>query len=97
VAERSLWLGICRILWGFDITPKLDEQGQPILPDPEELTEGIVVQPATFPVNIKPRSQHLAEVITREWIDAEEKNLDPTTKQWLTVPLGLSKAVKKSV
>ena len=34
VAERSLFLNIARLLWGFDILPTVDENGKELLPDP---------------------------------------------------------------
>lgn len=37
VAERSLFLGMSRLLWGFNISPKLDSSGRPILPDQEKV------------------------------------------------------------
>ncbi|KAF5372980.1 hypothetical protein D9758_001784 [Tetrapyrgos nigripes] len=32
LALNSLFINISRLLWGFDITPALDEQGNPVLP-----------------------------------------------------------------
>jgi cytochrome P450 len=86
VAERSLFLGISRMLWAFDISPKLDDQSQPILPNPDVLTQGFVVLPVEFPAQIRPRSASRADVVTREWEVAQEECLDPTTKQWITAP-----------
>jgi cytochrome P450 len=40
IAERSLFLGISRMLWGFDFSKPLDENGQPITPDIEDLRGG---------------------------------------------------------
>jgi len=34
VAERSLFLGVARLAWAFDITPEKDEKGRDVLPDP---------------------------------------------------------------
>lgn len=42
VAERSLFLGMSRILWAFDIEPQVDELGNKILPNPDNLTQGFV-------------------------------------------------------
>ena len=34
VAEKSLFLNIARLLWGFDVLPAVDESGNEVLPDP---------------------------------------------------------------
>ncbi|KAJ9645508.1 hypothetical protein H2204_001088 [Knufia peltigerae] len=94
VAERSLFLGISRILWAFEITPKLNSQGQPILPDPNELTQGFVVLPVDFPAQIKPRSKERADMVRRAWEQAQSECLDPETKQWITTPPQLQTTTK---
>lgn len=84
VAERSLFLAISRILWGFDITPALDNQGKPILPDTEKLTQGFVCMPEEFRATITPRSDARKQKMIDEWETAQKENLDPVTKQWRT-------------
>ncbi|EHY61259.1 hypothetical protein HRR80_009080 [Exophiala dermatitidis] len=86
VAERSLFLGISRILWGFNIEPVTDAAGNKILPDQEKLTQGFVCMPEEFPAKITPRSQARADQIIREWNEAQDRFLDPQTKQWLHKP-----------
>lgn len=86
VAERSLFLGMSRILWAFDIEPQVDELGNKILPNPDNLTQGFVCMPEEFPVVIKPRSKERAEKVSKEWEDAQRECLDPETNQWLQVP-----------
>jgi cytochrome P450 len=88
VAERSLFLGISRMLWAFDIKPALDAQGKPIYPDPEKLTQGFVCMPEEFPARIIPRSKERAAVVTKDWEDAK-KLIDPVTKQWKQIPEGM--------
>ncbi|ERS95312.1 cytochrome P450 [Sporothrix schenckii 1099-18] len=82
VAERSLFLAMSRILWGFDITPALDASGQPDLPDQEKLTQGFVCMPQEFRATIRPRSEARKQLIEAEWEAAQTENLDPVTKQW---------------
>lgn len=94
VAERSLFLGISRILWAFNIEPALDQQGQPILPDPDNLTQGFVCLPEEFPAKITPRSKARAERVVQEWKEAEQECLDPETKQWRQSYLESGKYVK---
>lgn len=84
VAERSLFLAMSRILWAFDIAPALDETTkEPILPDPDRLTQGFVCMPEEYPARITPRSPERADRVVQEWKKAERESLDSTTKQWL--------------
>jgi len=87
VAERSLFLGVARILWAFDILPKTGADGEPILPDQEKLTQGFVCMPEIFSARIVPRSLERANLVRREWKDAEEGLLDARTKQWISSPI----------
>jgi cytochrome P450 len=87
VAERSLFLGMSRILWAFNIEPALDGQGKPIIPDQEKLTQGFVCMPEEFPAKIIPRSKERADIVMAEWNAAEKECLDPVTKQWNTHPI----------
>jgi hypothetical protein len=82
VAERSLFLGISRLLWGFNIEPEMDGDGKPILPDQEKLTQGFVCSPEEFKVKITPRSESRKTVIVEAWKSAEKECLDDVTKQW---------------
>ncbi|KAB5578068.1 putative cytochrome P450 oxidoreductase [Coniochaeta sp. 2T2.1] len=91
VAERSLFLGMSRILWAFNIEPALDNQGKPIIPDQDKLTQGFVCMPEEFPAKITARSKERADVVTNEWKAAEKECLDPETKQWKTQPVSAKK------
>lgn len=89
VAERSLFLGMSRMLWAFDIRPELDAvTGKEILPDPDHLTQGFVCMPEGFQARITPRDEKRAEMVTREWEEAKEL-LDPVTMQWRKTPEGM--------
>ncbi len=86
VAERSLYLGIARLVWAFDFTPAVDKTtGQEIIPDAEKLTQGFVCMPEPYQATITARSAERAEIIRREW-KAAQTSLDPKTKQWIEVP-----------
>lgn len=87
VAERSLFLGISRMLWAFDILPAIGPDGETVLPDQEKLTQGFVCMPELFPARIAPRSPERARIVRREWKDAEEVLLDASTKQWISSPI----------
>jgi len=82
VAERSLFIGIARLMWAFDVSPATGADGQPIIPNPDSYTSGFVVMPTPFKARLTPRSQQKAEVVRAEWKQAEEELLDPVTKQW---------------
>lgn len=85
VAERSLFLGISRMLWAFDFRPALDRStGEKIIPDPEQLTQGFVCMPVPYQVSVTARSPARASLVESEWEDAQ-KSLDPDTKQWIQV------------
>ncbi|KAL9107790.1 MAG: hypothetical protein Q9187_008378 [Circinaria calcarea] len=85
VAERSLFLGISTLLWGFDFSPAEDTDGQLLIPDPEKLTQGLVTMPEPYEAKITPRSSQKVEIIKREW-EAAQNELDPDTKQWKQAP-----------
>lgn len=81
VAEVSLFLGISRILWAFDILPREDEKGNKFLPDPSKITQGFVCMPERFNVVLKPRSVERAVVIRETW-EAAQAELDRDSGQW---------------
>lgn len=87
IAERSLFLAITRLLWAFDIQTTVNGQGEEILPDAANLSDGIVVQPRPFSATITPRSQERIDIIREEWRKMEDV-LD-AEKQWKVIPGGL--------
>lgn len=89
IAERSLFIGISRMLWAFDFERAVDENGVLIPVDIDDLVGGVTVQPADFKVKIVPRSKEKADVIRKAWKDCEDNLLDPVTKQWIAVPPGM--------
>lgn len=97
VAERSLFLGMSRILWAFNIEPAADENGQPILPDPDRLTQGFVCMPEPYPAKITPRSKERADMVIKEWKEAERESLNPQTKQWVQLPAEIERDLKRRV
>ncbi|KAH7159405.1 cytochrome P450 [Dactylonectria estremocensis] len=88
IAERSLFLGISRFLWGFDFSPAKGQDGRPMIYDPEDLVGGITVQPANFQAVIQPRSEAKAIIMRKEAQNCQ-KYLHPETQQWLKVPEGM--------
>lgn len=89
IAERSLFLGISRLIWGFDFSPALDGSGEPVAYDIEDLVGGITAQPANYHAVIVPRSDKKAEIMRAAARECEAL-LDPETKQWKKVPEGMA-------
>lgn len=89
IAERSLFLGIARLIWAFEFHPGLDANKRPVKYDIEDLVGGITVQPNDYPADIRVRSPRKAEIIL-EAVAQCETLLDPTTKQWRQVPKGMA-------
>ena len=88
VSERSLFLGISRLLWGFDFAPAMDADGNPVIPDPEKLTQGFLAMPEPYQATITPRSAWRAELMKRAWVDAK-RDLNAETQQWQNIPDGM--------
>ncbi|KAI1353957.1 cytochrome P450 [Xylaria sp. FL0043] len=88
IADRNLFLAISRLLWAFDFKRPIDQQtGEEIIPDIEDLTEGLLVCPNPFDADIKPRNASKADAIRSEWSKMTELLDDEL--QWKTVPKGL--------
>lgn len=85
IADRNLYLAISRFLWAFDVGRPMDKStGQEIIPNSEELTEGLIVCPKPFSADIKLRSSQKAEIIRSEWQKMTELLDDDL--QWKSVP-----------
>ncbi|KAK7713658.1 hypothetical protein SLS63_012040 [Diaporthe eres] len=83
-AERTLWLSMACLLWAFDFSTP-----DPSKIDTEDLRGGLAVQPAPFECNIKPRDEHRAAMVRKEWSAMQDDFLDPVTKQWKSIPDGM--------
>ncbi|KAI1363146.1 cytochrome P450 [Xylaria arbuscula] len=85
IADRNLYLAISRLLWAFEFKRPIDKStGQEIIPNVEDLTEGLIVCPKPFAANIYPRSSLKAEIIRSEW--SKMKGLLDDDLQWKSVP-----------
>ncbi|KAJ8128204.1 hypothetical protein O1611_g5430 [Lasiodiplodia mahajangana] len=88
IADRNLYLAISRLLWAFDFRRPIDEStGKEVVPDMEDLTEGLLVCPHPFRADIRPRSEAKAAAVRAEWGKMTELLDDEL--QWKTVPEGL--------
>jgi cytochrome P450 len=87
IAERSLFLAISRLLWAFEFEPGKSEDGEVMLPDANDLTEGFLVQPKPFLASIVPRDEEKARVVREEW--GRMGGLLDEELQWKVLPEGL--------
>jgi cytochrome P450 len=72
IAERSLFLGIAYMLWAFDFSHALDEQGNPIPVSTEAVTQGIVCRPKPFPLKLTERDPKKTAMVLKAWDNAKE-------------------------
>ncbi|KAK2012068.1 cytochrome P450 [Colletotrichum eremochloae] len=88
IADRSLFLGIARLLWAFRFERAIDSRGAEVVPDAYNLTDGALVQPRPFPARITTRSEAHARVVRKEW-EASRELLDGKD-QWKEIPRGMA-------
>lgn len=65
LGARTVWLGVTRLVWAFDIRPQTELDAASILPDPNNCTSGITSKPLPFDYTILPRSASHAATIAR--------------------------------
>jgi hypothetical protein len=95
IADRSLFLAIARLLWAFNFDRVVSaESGKPIIPDAEDITEGIMSIPSPFPVHIVPQSTKRAEAVAAAWSQATD--LLDEHGQWKVVPEDLLWTIPES-
>ncbi|KAJ3516999.1 hypothetical protein NLJ89_g781 [Agrocybe chaxingu] len=73
--RQSLFITIARILWAFDIRPPTGPSGEPILPDDEDFSTGLVIHPKPFEYNMVPRRDGIIEFLNEEARKADEEVL----------------------
>jgi cytochrome P450 len=67
VADRSMLLGIARIFWAFDVSPKVGADGKVNMPVQDDFVPGFVAIPKTFDVVVTPRSAAKKAIVEKEW------------------------------
>lgn len=72
VADRSMLLGIARIFWAFDVSPKVGSDGLVRLPVQDDFEPGFVAMPKKFEAVVTPRSEGKREIVRKEWERAKE-------------------------
>jgi hypothetical protein len=91
IAERSLALGVSRLMWAFEFSPAKDEKtDRPVSYDCDDLVGGITVEPRHYKCTIKPRSWRKAELIRAAVSKDATEFLDPETGQWSKTPEGMA-------
>lgn len=85
IADHSLYLAIARLLWAFNIKPKVDVDGKEMLPVQDDFVQGMTVHPKKFEVSITPRGEKRGELVKRMWEEAG-KELD-SEGQFLRNPI----------
>lgn len=91
IADRNLFLVIARLLWAFDVKRSLNQDGEEIVPDMNDLDEGLFTQPRPFPAVITPR-EGKAERVKEEWL--KSLALLDDSLQWKNIPEDLIKVWK---
>ena len=89
IAERSLFLAVSRMLWGFHMEKVLDGNGVEVTPDVSKLTQGLFVGPEDFEARIYPRSPKHELLMRQAWDDCTATLLD-SEMQWKQVPKGMA-------
>jgi len=74
VAERSLYINISRVLWGFNISKKVGPDGKVIEPT-QAMVRGFMSVPEMFECDIKPRSEGRAQIMKEEFEKAEREGI----------------------
>ncbi|KAF9262833.1 cytochrome P450 [Marasmius fiardii PR-910] len=67
LGAKSIWIGVVRLLWAFDISPQTDTRGNVIKVDPNDCTSGMTSRPNDFPFKLTPRSENHRQTIMHQW------------------------------
>ncbi|KAF6804013.1 cytochrome P450 CYP2 subfamily [Colletotrichum musicola] len=74
LGSASVALNIARILWGFAVTPAVDDKGRDKDVNIFAYSDGFNSSPLPFPCSVTPRSPRHAEVVGEEY-EAASKDL----------------------
>lgn len=72
VAERSLFINVSRVLWGFNLGKKKGKDGNEI-PVTAQMEPGFFSVPKPFECDIRPRSEKHARIMREVSSKAEEE------------------------
>ncbi|KAF2188872.1 cytochrome P450 [Zopfia rhizophila CBS 207.26] len=84
VAEKSLFINVARLLWGFDVRRKKDAEGREMEYDfsTKSLQPGSSSVTKPFPCEIRVRSGDREKILREEWRVASEKGIDFDHIKW---------------
>ncbi|RMZ70293.1 O-methylsterigmatocystin oxidoreductase [Pyrenophora seminiperda CCB06] len=74
VAERSMFINMARVLWGFNIRKKVGRDGKEV-PVSDKMMPGFFSVPEPFEADIRPRSEEHVRVMREEKERAEREGL----------------------
>jgi hypothetical protein len=74
IAHNSLFINVARIMWAFDISKSMDENGRAIEPSTDALP-GFLLTPVKFACHFEPRSESHVEIVEKAWAQAQEEGL----------------------
>lgn len=75
VADSTLLLAVASMLWALNFSPKMGEDGQPILPLQDQFDPRFAVHPKDFEVEVTPRNEKRAALVREMW-DGARQELD---------------------
>jgi hypothetical protein len=75
VAERSLFINVSRVLWGFNLRKKIGKDGKEVEVS-AKMAPGFFSVPDPFECDITPRSEKHAVIMREESEKAEEEGLN---------------------
>ncbi|KAF2737914.1 cytochrome P450 [Polyplosphaeria fusca] len=75
VAERSLYINIARVLWGFDISKTKGQDGEFLEPT-QAMVRGFMSVPEEFSCDITSRSEKHSVIMTDEFVKAQKEGFD---------------------
>ncbi|OBT80705.1 hypothetical protein VF21_00338 [Pseudogymnoascus sp. 05NY08] len=70
IGERSMFIVIARLLWGFNFSRAVDANGKEVEIDTMDFTTGFNSKPNDFPANIEPRSPERKAAIQAAYADS---------------------------
>ncbi|KAH8798536.1 cytochrome P450 [Xylogone sp. PMI_703] len=69
IAERNLWNMISRLVHTFNIEPVIDANGKPRVPELDEYSFGLVLQPPDFDVKLTVRSEKILQLLEKDYVE----------------------------
>lgn len=74
IAERSLHILTARLLWGCQLSHKMDAQGKEISIPSYDYVSGFNTQPKHFQFNLIARNKKKAEIIEQAYLESRKSD-----------------------